>query len=202
MAAQEAKQARQLLLVKIARAQLKRKRPREALAVLRRAQSLGETSRSGLITYWIGAASKAAGHREEAARNFTSTYTRAADPYQLAALYQLTGIYGGGSSNTAEAWRKRWNDSSSRSVFSRKFLPPPQGNYYSIQLGAFSTVQRAEAQAARARALGLRPVVLPAGADGLYRVRIVGLTSRREVKRITALLRKKRIAYHVISPGG
>jgi cell division septation protein DedD len=73
---------------------------------------------------------------------------------------------------------------------------------FSIQLGAFSTTGRARELADRVHRLGLDPVVLPRSVDNLYRVQIQGLADRKEVDRVASVLRKNRIEYQIISPGG
>ncbi|HUU29614.1 MAG TPA: SPOR domain-containing protein [archaeon] len=192
----------QRLLVKTARAELRNNKPQAALSALRKALELGQSPQTGMIRYWRGVAKQAAGDQEGAVNEYMVTYNRAGDPYQFTALYRLAEIYGQGGSGTAGEWRKRWQDTSSKTVFDTRILTPREGPSYSIQLGAFSTSERAKAFAEKAGKLGLEPVVLPAGADGLYRVRIQGLVSRKELDRVVSILKKNRLEYRIISPGG
>ncbi|HLA41011.1 MAG TPA: SPOR domain-containing protein, partial [Candidatus Glassbacteria bacterium] len=71
-----------------------------------------------------------------------------------------------------------------------------------IQLGAFSSADRARSLAGKVSRLGLAAVVRPPGGDGLYRVRIEGIRSKEEFDRTVATLKKNRIDYNLISSGG
>jgi hypothetical protein len=62
-----------------------------------------------MIRFWRGIAFQAVNDTKGAAADYMAVYNRPVDPYQYAALYYLTAIYGQGSSRTAIDWRKRWN---------------------------------------------------------------------------------------------
>lgn len=193
---------RQRLLNKMSRASLRMSRPHGALSSLREAQQLGETSQAGIVHYWRGMAKQLTGDRDGAAREFMASYTRPTHRYSLSALYRLNEIYGQGESKNAGEWRNRWRESSQGTVFDTKHLSFSLGSGYVIQLGAFSTTVRARSLAQKARRLGLDAIVRSPAADGLYRVRIEGIPSRKEVDRIISVLKKNRIEYHIITSGG
>ena len=195
-------QFRQHLLGKMSRASLRMSRPQGALSSLRQAQQLGETSQAGMVHYWRGMAEQLAGDRDGAAREFMASYARPNHRYSLSALYRLNEIYGQGESKNAREWQNRWRESSKGTVFDTKHLPSSMAGGYIIQLGAFSTAARAGSLAQEARRLGLDAIVRSSAADSLYRVRIEGIPSREEVDRIISLLKKNRIEYHIIAPGG
>ncbi|MBN2289349.1 MAG: SPOR domain-containing protein [Candidatus Glassbacteria bacterium] len=196
---------RQSALAKAARAELRMKYPRQAVGTLERALAMGQSASSGMLHYYCGEALQAAGDRDKAAQHYLVAYQSPGDPYQLAALYRLVEFYGQGGGKAARQWRDRLAQSAAGSVFgpaAGTAVSPPQAapGGYSIQLGAFSSLARAEAHAAGLRKQGFDPAVLPAGADKLYRVRIVGLKSRREADRLIEKLKKKGISYQLISP--
>ena len=187
-------------LIKLARARLQLERPDSALAVLGSALQLGESPAAGIIRYWRGEAFRSAGDPKNAAREYSSSYTRPGQPYGLLALYQLQELYGGGTSSSAAQWRKLWSDSRRETVFGEEYLRPadsPAG--FVIQLGAFSTEARARKLAGTLRGLGPEPVVR-AGADKLYRVRIEGIPSRKEAESIISRLKARHIEYQLIVP--
>jgi tetratricopeptide (TPR) repeat protein len=212
-------ETRQRLLVKKARADLRLAKHAEALAALGKALELGESPQTGMIRFWRGIAFQAVNDTKGAAADYMAVYNRPGDPYQYAVLYYLTAIYGQGSSRTAVDWRKRWNQTARQTIFEageiRKAQVKNPAGYkektqslnvkktsFSIQLGAFSTTGRARELADRVHRLGLDPVVLPRSAGNLYRVQIQGLADRKEVDRVVSVLRKNRVEYQIISPGG
>jgi tetratricopeptide (TPR) repeat protein len=212
-------ETRQRLLVKKARADLRLANHTEALAALGKALELGESPQTGMIRFWRGIAFQAVNDTKGAAADYMAVYNRPVDPYQYAALYYLTAIYGQGSSRTAIDWRKRWNQTARQTIFEAGEIRKAQvknpavykektqslnvkRSSFSIQLGAFSTTGRARELADRVHRLGLDPVVLPRSVDNLYRVQIQGLVDRKEVDRVASVLRKNRIECQIISPGG
>ena len=190
------------LLTKISRASLRMSRPHGALSSLRLAQQPGETSADATVHYWSAMAKQLSGDSDGAAREFMACYTRPAHRFSLIALYRLNEIYGQGESSTARQWQNRWRESSRGTVFDTKHLPSAVTGGYIIQLGAFSTDSRARSLAGKVRGLGLDAVVRSGTADGLYRVRIEGIPSRKELDRTIAVLKKSRIEYHLVAPGG
>ncbi len=195
-------QFRQRMLSKMSRANLRMSRPHGALSSLRQARQLGETSQAGMVYYWCGMAKQLTGDRDGAAREFMASYKRPGHRYSLCSLYRLNEIYGQGESKNAGEWRNRWRESSQGTVFGTKHLSSSLGSGYIIQLGAFSTAERARLLAQKARRLGLDAIVRSPAADGLYRVRIEGIPSRKKMDRIISVLKKNRIEYHIIAPGG
>lgn len=193
---------RQRLLTKMSRASLRMSRPHGALSSLRQARQLGESSQAGMVHYWCGMAKQLTGDHDSAAGEFMASYTLPGHRYSLSALYRLNEIYGEGESSNAGQWRNRWRESIRGTVFDTKYLSSSPGSGYNIQLGAFSTAARAHSLAQRARRLGLDTVVRSPAADGFYRVRIENISSPEELKRIISLLKKNRIEYHIIAPGG
>ena len=195
-------QFRQRLLTKISRASLRMRRPHGALSSRRPARQLGETSQKGMIHYWRGMANQLTGDSDGAAGEFMASYTQPGHRYSLSTLYRLNEIYGQGESNNARQWQNRWIESSRGTVFDTKHLPSFLGSGYIIQLGAFSTDARAHALARRIRSLGLDAIVRSSAADSLYRVRIEAIPSRKELEKIISVLKKNRMEYHLVAPGG
>jgi len=198
---------RQSSLVKAARAQLRMNRPQQALKTLEKGLGLGRSSNYGMLLYYTGKALQRTGNRKQSAEYFLAAYQSPGNPYQLAALSYLAEFYGKGKSRQAGQWRQRLAESAARTVFdpgevsAAAGMPAELQGTYSIQLGAFSSRARAGTQAESLKKQGFKAVVLPAGSDGLYRVRIVGLPGRREAEKIIKRLKKKGISYHLISPG-
>jgi len=195
-------QFRQRLLTKISRASLRMRRPHGALSSLRQAQQLGENPQKGMIHYWRGMAEQLSGDTDGAAGEFMASYTRPRHRYSLSSLYRLNEIYGQGESSNARQWQNRWRESSRGTVFDAKHLPSSPAGGYIIQLGAFSTDTRARSLAQKARSLGLDAIVRLSAADGLYRVRVEGIPSRKKLERIISVLKKNRMEYHLVAPGG
>jgi tetratricopeptide (TPR) repeat protein len=198
---------RQSALAKAARAELRMKNPRQAIEILERALSLGKSPAEGMLYYYYGSALQALRNEKEAVGKYLAAYSLAGDSYQLAALSGLTAIYGRGKSSQAAQWRNRLAQSAGGSVFdpfevsAAAGIPVAASGTYSIQLGAFSARARAESHAASLKAQGFLPVVLPAGRDGLFRVRIAGLPSRKDAEKIIKKLKRNKITCHLISPG-
>lgn len=187
-------------LVKIARARLRLERPDSALAALGFALQLGESPATGPIRYWRGEVFRTRGDARNAAGEYSSSYTRPAQPYGLLALYQLQELYGGGTSSSAAQWRKLWSDSRRETIFGEQYFRssvPSAG--FVIQLGAFSTEARARKLAGSLHGLGLEPVIR-SGADKLYRVRIESIPSRKEAESIISRLKAKHIECQLILP--
>lgn len=197
-----AKADRQRLRVKTARAELKRSRTKQALSRLKSALADGESSLTGEIKFWQGAVLERQGKTREAAGAYLAAYTAPDNRLSLAALHRLHNFYGSSGGSNAQDWRTRWLSSSDGTVFENRYLPAaPVSSGWAVQLGAFSNSSRAADHAARIRRLGLSPVIGQPSADKLYRVRIEGIRSEKEMKRITALLKKNKLDYHVIKPG-
>ena len=198
---------KQNALAKAARAELRMDSPGQAIELLERALSLGKSPAEGMLYYCYGSAFQALGNAKDAADKYMAAYRLAGDPYQLAALSSLTSIYGRGKSSQAKQWRDRLAQTAAGSVFdsyevsAAPGMPVAGSGTYSIQLGAFSALSRAESHAASLKTQGFHPVVLPAGGDGLYRVRITGLSSRKDAEEIIKELKKKGFSCHLISPG-
>ncbi len=199
---------RQNLLAKAARARLRMNNPQQAIEILERALALGRSSEYGTLYYYSGVALLACGDPEKAAEQYLAAYRFAGNPYQLAALSRLVELYGRGKSAHARQWRNRLIESTAGTVFdpaevssTTDRLAGPPGTY-SIQLGAFSSLSRARAQAESLKHQGFDPVVLPAGSDGLYRVRILGLASRLEADEVVKKLKKNGFSYQLLSPEG
>jgi hypothetical protein len=193
-------------LVKIARARLRLKQPGEALTVLRQARTLGDGPEAGRVRFYTGVARQMAGDTNGAAEEFLAVYQGGAGPCQIAALARLTAIYGTGDSRTARQWRKRLAESAGGTVFDPGPAPqsaarPAEKQTYGLQLGAFSDRKVADKLVRRVRSLGLAPLVLPPGRDRLIRVRIAGISTKAELDRVSALLRKHRISFRLLDPG-
>jgi tetratricopeptide (TPR) repeat protein len=195
-------QLQQRLLTKISRASLRMRRPHGALSSLRQAQQLGEPSQQGMVHYWRGMAERLSGDSDGAAGEFMASYTQPGHRYSLSTLYRLNEIYGQGESKNARQWRDRWRESSKGTVFDTKHLPSSMAGGYIIQLGAFSTDARARSLAREVRSLGLDAIVRFSAADSLYRVRIEAIPSRKELEKIISVLKKNRMEYHLVAPGG
>ncbi len=212
-------------MVKRARAELRLGRAGDATRTLRQAAALGEEeTHRGMLRYHLALAKEQDGDTNGAAEDFLAVYLNAQSPYQLAALSRLTRIYGRGSSERAEQWRVRLAESSGATVFDPAWVRPEGGGQLSatgkapaesrtapaaggagwaIQLGAFSSAARAGSLAEEIRQrTGLKPMVIPSADGKLQRVRLTGLATKDELKRIEAVLKKQRIKYHVIEPGG
>ena len=196
------RQFKQRLLTKLSRASLRMRRPHGALSSLRQAQQLGESTQRGMVHYWRGMAEQLSGDSDGAAGEFMASYTQPGHRYSLSTLYRLNEIYGQGESSNAGQWRDRWRKSSRGTVFDTKHLPSSLGSGYIIQLGAFSTDERARTLARKVRSLGLNAVVRFSAADSFYRVRIEAVPSRKELERIISVLKKNRMEYHLVAPGG
>ena len=202
----ESLEYRQNLLVKAARARLRMNNPQQAIKILERALALGRSSEYGTLHYYSGVALQASGDRNKAAEQYLAAYRFAGNPYQLAALSRLVEFYGRGKSAHARQWRSRLIESAASTVFDPAEVSSAAGGLaglpgtYSIQLGAFSSLSRARAQAENLKHQGFDPVVLPAGSDGLYRVRILGLASRVEADKVVKKLKKNGFSYQLISP--
>jgi tetratricopeptide (TPR) repeat protein len=203
LAAVETPAESQRLTVKAARAEIRSSRFGGAVSALNEVRSPTGTA-SGMIGFYSGLALEKSGKTKEAGRAFTSAYTAAGSPYAVAALYYLDHIYGTGDSRSATDWRDRWAASSRGTIFDSSRLKPKAVSTagWTIQLGAFSSSDRASSLAARVNRLGLSSKVLPPARDGLYRVRIEGIETKEELNRIVALLKKNRIEYHLSAPGG
>lgn len=193
---------RQRVLIKSARAEGARGRAKQALALLESALDGEETPLTGEARFWQGMTLEGQGKIRKAAEAYLAAYTAPGNRLGLAALHRLHEFYGSAGGRNAEDWRTRWRNASSGTVFESRYLPASAaGSGWTVQLGAFSSRQRAADHAARVRRLGLSPVIEPPAGDKLYRVRIEGIPSESEMKRITALLKKNRLDYHVIKPG-
>ncbi|MFH1069939.1 MAG: SPOR domain-containing protein [Candidatus Glassbacteria bacterium] len=193
----------QRLSVKVARAEIRSSRFGGAVSALNEARAPAGTA-PGLVSFYSGLALEKSGKTNEAARAFTSAYTQAGSPYAVAALYYLDRLYGAGGSRNAADWRDRWAASSRGTIFESAASKPEAVTSagWTIQLGAFSSSDRARSLAARLSRLGLSPKVLPPGRDGLYRVRIEGIGTKEELNKIVAVLKKNRIDYNLTAPGG
>lgn len=200
-------------LVKLARARIKAGAPGEAAGVLRRAQALGEADHRGMVRYYLALAEEGEGNLNGAAENYLTLYLDERSPYQLAALTRLVRIYGAGDSRSAAQWRDRLAGSSGGTVFDPSRVATgavaavatvtASSGGWSVQLGAFSNRDRAQALASDVRRrTGLDAVVLDPRDDNLYRVRIVGLASQQDADRVETVLKRNRIQYTVIKPGG
>jgi tetratricopeptide (TPR) repeat protein len=198
---------RQRLAIKSARAELARGQRKQAIDKLGAVANSADAPLAGEARFWRGMAFEKQGKTREAAEDYLASYTTPGNRLSLAALQRLHVFYGSSDGKNSADWRQRWNSASSGTVFDNRFLPSvstssgSSSSGWTIQLGAFSTRQRASDHAARIKRLGLTPVIEPPSSDKLYRVRIEGIPSEREMKRISALLKKNRLDFHVIRPG-
>ncbi len=197
---------RQRLSIKTARGELERKRVRQALSRLEAALAEGESPLTGEVKFWQGAALERQGKTREAAEAYLAAYTAPGNRLSLAALHRLHSFYGSSGGSNARDWRTRWQNASAGTVFESRYLPAAPAvssasSGWTVQLGAFSSGERAADHAARVKRLGLSPVIGQPRGDKLYRVRIDGVPSEKELKKITALLKKNKLDYHVIKPG-
>ena len=202
---------RERLAIKSARAEFSAGREKQALARLDPVAQSVSTPIAGEARFWRGKVLERQGKTREAAEEYLAAYTAPGNRLSLAALQRLHNFYGSSGSRNSADWRERWNKASAGTVFDNRFMTSsasaagvspgtPSSTGYAIQLGAFSTRQRASDHAARIRRLGLKPVIAPPSSDKLYRVRIEGIPSEKELNRIAALLKKNKFDYQVIRP--
>ncbi len=197
----------QRVTIKSARAELERGRAKQALSKLESALAAEETPLTGEARFWQAMALERRGKTREAAEAYLAAYTTAGNRLSLAALYRLNNFYGSAGGRNAADWRTRWQNASAGTVFASRYLPaaaaPGSATHagWTVQLGAFSSGKRAAAHASRIRKLGLSPVIEQPRGDKLYRVHLEGIASEKELKRITAKLKKNKLEYHVIKPG-
>jgi tetratricopeptide (TPR) repeat protein len=193
----------QRLRIKTARAELKRGRTKQALSRLESALADGESSLTGEVKFWQGAALESQGKTRNAAEAYLTAYTATDNRLSLAALHRLHNFYGSSGGSNAQDWRTRWQNASAGTVFESRYLPAATAasSGWTVQLGAFSSSARATDHATRIRRLGLNPVIGQPRGDKLYRVRIESIPSQKELKRVTTLLKKNKLDYHVIKPG-
>jgi tetratricopeptide (TPR) repeat protein len=203
------------LAIKYARADYVGGRLKQALSRLDKVAGSADTPLAGEARYWSGVVLERQGKTRDAAEEYMAAYTSPGNRMSLAALHRLHAFYGNSSGSNAADWRERWNRASTGSVFDSRYLPSPapaqtaspaatvssgKSSGWILQLGAFSSRQRAADHVARIKRLGLNPVLEPPQADKLYRVRIEGIPDEKELKRISALLKKNKFDYHVIQP--
>ncbi len=196
----------QRVTIKSARAELERGRAKQALSKLESALAAEETPLTGEARFWQGVALEHGGKTREATEAYLAAYTTAGNRLSLAALYRLNNFYGSAGGRNAADWRTRWQSASAGTVFAGRYLPaaaavPAAHDGWTVQLGAFSSGKRAAAHASRVKKLGLNPAIEQPRGDKLYRVHIEGIATEKELKRITAKLKKNKLEYHVIKPG-
>ena len=178
---------------RIARSMIDRKDYNSALKILDSAISMGASDLSGMLLYYRGLALQAKGDNRTAALEFMKVYQMPGDSYQIAALNHLASIYGKGNSKEAKEWRARLSQTATGTVFAQTEIstsPLPVSAGYAVQLGAFSTRDRAEKLSREMRGKGYNAVVIPPSKDKLFRVRILGYASESKAKDAAAKIKK------------
>ena len=192
---------RQDAAVRSARSMISRRDFDGALGVLDRAIGLGATDFSGMLLYYRGVALQEKGDNRSAAAEFMKVYQMPGDSYQIAALRHLAAIYGSGDSKEAKEWRNRLAQTATGTVFALSSpiaSVPAVSAGYAVQLGAFSTRDRAEKLSREMRGKGYNAVVVPPSGDNLFRVRVLGYADESKAKSAAAQIKKMGINCQVI----